>query len=61
MGTRKTNSAPKETWLSSFTWKEILLAEMYIQFQACYIENSVTKIQNLTKHMPNIDFELQVM
>ena len=61
IGTRKTNSAHKETWLSNFTWKEIPLAEMYIKSKACYIEDSVTKIQNLTKHKPIIGCVLQVM
>ena len=61
IGTRKTNSAPKETWLSSFTRTEILLAEMYIQSKAYYIEDSVTKIQILTKHMPIMGCVLQVM
>ena len=57
----KTNSAPKETWLSSFIWKEILLAEIYIKSKACYTEDSVTKIQNLTKHTPIIGCVLHVM
>ena len=52
--TRKTNSVPKETWLSSFTWTEILLAEKFIQSKACYIEDTVTKIENLTKDIPII-------
>ena len=34
---------------------------MYIQSKAYYIEDSVTKIQILTKHMPIMGCVLQVM
>ena len=34
---------------------------MYVKSKASYIEDSVTKIQHLTKHMPIIGCVLQVM